>query len=561
MTRYPVYLEVGEEGKGFAHVLELPGCIARAETREAALEALPWAIRAYLAWLRSHGEPAPPIEEPIEIEIEYEATGLGPFEPDDAAALFPPDREPLDDQEMASCFRLMGHARSDLLTLVEDLPGEILDWEAPYLSDTGLPRIRGLLRHIGNAEKWYVSRVVPRATLPPEWDSDGEAPVLEYLSLVRRTAIDRLWQVDDGERSVVHYPNHWTDHPEEAWTVRKALRRFLEHEFEHTAQIRRRLSLYRSTVLARLAAERAGLMEQLLGLDEAILTQEQITESWTAKDLLAHLAAWDRWMHRTMRDMVAGEDPDFSVLKDFDESNAAFVEPWRGSSLGVVMSEVEQARREWIAWLEGLPEETFYQQRSYGKQEWSFFVVPLRVIWEHDAEHAEQIASWRRCLDNRGGQGSKSVLGAALDAGRDELLAAAALVPEEARSSLRVCGEWTLRDLLGHQADWEWVGAQGLRDMADGRPPQLEDFDDVDAWNDAHVESRRGQSWRAVRADLAAARRGLVSALEGMDDDSLGQRFDFPWGENGSVFDWVGIFVGHDREHARDLEPLASEWP
>jgi hypothetical protein len=158
------------------------------------------------------------------------------------------------------------------------------------------------------------------------------------------------------------------------------------------------------------------------------------------------------------------------------------------------LSEVEEARREWILWLDGLPETESFQRRSHGGRTWNSFRVPLRVIWAHDAEYAEQIASWRRCLDDRRGQGSTRALASALAAAWTEQQAVAALVPEEARSFLPVCGEWALKDLFGHQADWEWVGAQGLRHMAAGRPPQFEGVKDVDAWNQAHVESRRVQS-------------------------------------------------------------------
>ena len=70
MTRYPVHLEIADDGRCMAHVLDLPGCIVRAPSRDEALRQLPEAIRDYHAWLRRHGEPAPPEEEPIEVEEE-----------------------------------------------------------------------------------------------------------------------------------------------------------------------------------------------------------------------------------------------------------------------------------------------------------------------------------------------------------------------------------------------------------------------------------------------------------------------------------------------------------
>jgi len=247
MPRYPVYLEIapsplpspprgedGGEGECLAHVLDLPGCTIRASSRAEALARLPAAIRDHLAWLRSHGEPIPPADDPVEVEVAGESHGFGPFNPGDAAALFPPDRAPVTPEEMEVYFRIMAHARADLLALVERLPGELLDRQP----DADPFSIRRILRHIGNAEEWYVSRLVPPDTLPPEWEHDDELPVFEFLAMERHTTVDRLCRLTAEERAAVVYPVQWTKHPDEPWTARKALRRAVEHEREHTGQIR-----------------------------------------------------------------------------------------------------------------------------------------------------------------------------------------------------------------------------------------------------------------------------------------------------------------------------------
>jgi predicted RNase H-like HicB family nuclease/uncharacterized damage-inducible protein DinB len=240
MTHYNVYLDTGDDGRCMAHVLSLPGCITRTLYREEALRQLPDAIREYHAWLRQHNEPSPSEEEPLEIEIVEESTGFGPFDPGDAAALFSPDREPVTPEEMDGYFRLLAHTRTDLLDLVCDLQDEILD----RLLEPHSFSLRRLLRHIGSAEEWYVSRLVPPETLPHEWENDEALPIFEFLEMERRTAIARLRQWTDRERSEIFYPTSWTDHPHEPWTARKALRRFLEHEREHTAQVREILAKY-----------------------------------------------------------------------------------------------------------------------------------------------------------------------------------------------------------------------------------------------------------------------------------------------------------------------------
>lgn len=549
MACYQVYLEIHDDGRCMAHVPELPGCFARAPTRDEALSQVPTMIRDYHAWLRRHGEPAPPPDAPIEIEIAGESVGFGPFDPGDAAALLPPDQMALTPEEMEHLFRLMAHSRADLLALVRDLPDEILDWRPAPQSFS----IRRLLRHIGNAEKWYVSRLVSPEALPSEWKHDEDMPLLEFLEMERRTAVARLRQLTNEERSQVFYPSHWTRHPEEPWTARKVLRRFLEHEREHTAQVREVLAARRRYLLARLATERANLLGQLLDLNERALTEEPILDDWTIKDMLAHIAAWDRWEERTMRCMVAGEEPDFSALQDLDATNAAFVAEWRDRSLADVLAELQAARTDWVAWLESLPVEEFFRRRSYGGWDWSFFITPLRIQWQHDAQHAAQIAAWREARGVKGEVGHKEVLLATLAAARDELLACAALIPADERATRPVCGEWTLKDVLGHVADWERVCVEGLRQVAAGRAPQIEHVEDVEAWNRDHVEARRNQPWEEVWADLHATRAALLEVLEEMSQADLAQSFPSPWEPESTSYDWVRAFLAHDREHARDL--------
>lgn len=78
MLRRLVYVEIAGDGRCMAHVPDLPGCFVRASDRDEALRRLPDAIGDYHAWLRRHGEPAPPEEESIEIEVAGQSAGFGP---------------------------------------------------------------------------------------------------------------------------------------------------------------------------------------------------------------------------------------------------------------------------------------------------------------------------------------------------------------------------------------------------------------------------------------------------------------------------------------------------
>jgi predicted RNase H-like HicB family nuclease len=56
--RYLVVLEKGESSWG-AHVPDLPGCVAAAETRAEVLKLIKEAIGFHIEGLREHGEPVP----------------------------------------------------------------------------------------------------------------------------------------------------------------------------------------------------------------------------------------------------------------------------------------------------------------------------------------------------------------------------------------------------------------------------------------------------------------------------------------------------------------------
>jgi predicted RNase H-like HicB family nuclease len=68
--RYAVIVEKGEGGYG-AHVPDLPGCIAVADTKEEVLELIQEAIEFHLEGLREDGQPIPPSTSSVEyVEVQ-----------------------------------------------------------------------------------------------------------------------------------------------------------------------------------------------------------------------------------------------------------------------------------------------------------------------------------------------------------------------------------------------------------------------------------------------------------------------------------------------------------
>jgi hypothetical protein len=97
--------------------------------------------------------------------------------------------------------------------------------------------------------------------------------------------------------------------------------------------------------------------------------------------------------------------------------------------------------------------------------------------------------------------------------------------------------------------------------MAVGQAPQIEHIESIEAWNQTHADARRDQPWEVVWADLHAARRALLDVLEGMSQAVLTQSFPFPWGPEGTAYQWVCVYLAHDREHAQDLRSAIGDGP
>ena len=150
-------------------------------------------------------------------------------------------------------------------------------------------------------------------------------------------------------------------------------------------------------------------------------------------------------------------------------------------------------------------------------------------------------------------EGAKAHLLASLNATRAKLLAAVSLASEAEREWRPVCGQWTLKDLLGHIADWEAFGAVGLSHMASGQPPNVEYVHDIDGWNERRVREHRPDSWEDTIARLNLAHKALCEQVEQFSEADLTQSFLMPWGGRGTPYGWVSVYIGHDEEHAQDI--------
>jgi len=234
MTTYGLYLESGpKRRKTMVHVLDLLGCIANGPTTEEALAATPEAIRAYAAFLRRHGEPVAPharIETRV-VEHITEGAFLGNGSGD---IVFTPDLKPLTAADIDRFLARFHAMREEVATWAETQSARALDAAPRDRGRTG----RAILLHIVAVPGAYLSAALGGTSgfsRVQTLAERGELPLPEALRRVDEMVAGVVRATTPAQRkAVVRRPAG------DVRTLRKALRRALEHDWEHLAELSRR---------------------------------------------------------------------------------------------------------------------------------------------------------------------------------------------------------------------------------------------------------------------------------------------------------------------------------
>jgi hypothetical protein len=132
------------------------------------------------------------------------------------------------------------------------------------------------------------------------------------------------------------------------------------------------------------------LRETISGLDEREARQVWFG-TWGVREILIHIAAWDRAMTPALG-RIGRREPPYPAGVSYDDAdawNARFVEARKTAKLADILGELELSHRDFVAAAAALDDEHFTSG------------APARDIFDgnsaqHYREHARQIREWRR---------------------------------------------------------------------------------------------------------------------------------------------------------------------
>jgi hypothetical protein len=209
-----------------AHIAELPGCFALGPDEAQTLALLPERIERHRAWREAHGL-ARIGDDERRVVVRQSVVGPRPWAVNGASALFSLDRRLLTDQELDQHLRVLACAREDLLRAAHAIPRGAFDEPAPGQRRT----VRETLLHLAETEVWLMSRLGRRI------DVVEPDPVRRVVDVRSRT-LEHLMRYDRADRDLIFIPtDRQSDDPQEMWSLRKFLRRLIEHELEHLEEL------------------------------------------------------------------------------------------------------------------------------------------------------------------------------------------------------------------------------------------------------------------------------------------------------------------------------------
>ncbi|MBA2598926.1 MAG: DinB family protein [Chloroflexota bacterium] len=233
MTTYDLFLESGpRHRKTMVHVLALLGCVAVGPTTAEALAATPDAIRAFRRFLNRLGEDID-TDSPFATRIAEHITKGDFIGNGSPYILFAPDNAPLNDTEIALLLgRIVGIGEA-LAAWSATRTTAALDESPP---NGGRPT-REILRHVLAARGSYLAAALGSAPgFGPIASAFERGEISFPEALARSTArIVTILQATTPEQRTTA-----RQLPSGPKTLRQALRRILEHDWEHLAELSRR---------------------------------------------------------------------------------------------------------------------------------------------------------------------------------------------------------------------------------------------------------------------------------------------------------------------------------
>lgn len=308
-------------------------------------------------------------------------------------------------------------------------------------------------------------------------------------------------------------------------------------------------------IVSNLEFGRSQIFAAIEGLSQRELTEIPIYEGWTVRDVLIHLVGWDQWTLDVLSLIVQNRADEIEAI-DRDVRNREFLAQWRGRKLAEVLTAVRVSHRQVTDFIRALDHVEIDIRRKRGGRIITIrsYVIDLTV--DHERQHATEIKRWRETLAD---QVDPMATKALLSQHRAEFMAILANLSEAEVLDKTAIGTWSIKDMVGHVADWERLMLLAAQHIYDPSLPLVAPVEDgnVDDVNNAMAENRARQSWAEVTQSLHETQAAVDTFIRRLTSGDWKLRGPYPWPNDQGT---LAELIWHIATHYADHLPAMTAW-
>ncbi len=156
----------------------------------------------------------------------------------------------------------------------------------------------------------------------------------------------------------------------------------------------------KTSLVTEVEESRASFLAEMARIPPDRMEEVALYGVWSPKDLLGHVAFWERRGAFLMNALVAGQVP--ATSQDVDELNASAYQASRRLPVEAIRREEAEAYRELMALVATLPDDTLTSPARYDWLEGGPLAdLVLNNTSGHYAEHLPDLKTWIDSLNTR----------------------------------------------------------------------------------------------------------------------------------------------------------------
>jgi len=276
---------------------------------------------------------------------------------------------------------------------IRDILVHIMDWNEQALQSLPL-----LLNNQGENIP-LIGRKVYNQQLLEQWQDKSISEILTALQTQHQkllTMIASLDQIDFDMRR---------EHQGQHITIRSyIITLIIEHDRDHAVEIeqwRKNMEdiINYEAIKTTLAKNRAEFMALVESMSEADLIKKGVVERWSVKDVITHIANWERILLQTAEHLYDPSQPPVTLLsQNIDEVNLMVVAQRDMKPLSIELRYLRSQQTYWDEFIAQLKPKDWLLRGAYPWGGDGTIAELIQIVAEHYANHFPQIKTWQNKL-------------------------------------------------------------------------------------------------------------------------------------------------------------------